>query len=132
MTDASFAAALAAIRFDDSGTEFETARSVTATETVGAGLAARARESGATAVASLVRADDAVLAHVVARELGVPRATIEEDLGLLTLSPRLPDGSRVAFVGLARLSERDLAAALTLLEGAGHTLTAPLFAASLQ
>jgi hypothetical protein len=122
--------ALAEIRIEvgAGSVSYETARSADAAERIGAVLAARARAAGATAIVGFVDPDDSVVAHVVARELGVPRATIEEDLGLLTLSPELPTGSRVVLIGLAERSTRDTAGALSMLEGHGFELIPPLFA----
>lgn len=63
--------------------------------------------------------DSAVLAHAIAVALGVPRTAAELDLGLITVSPRVPEGSRVVVVS-ASLSDRHTSEPLvTLVEGSG-------------
>ncbi|TAM70070.1 MAG: hypothetical protein EPN48_06710 [Microbacteriaceae bacterium] len=68
--------------------------------------------------------DEAVLAHTIAAALQVPRSSAELDLGLISVSPRLPAASRVLVVATTfdTRTPRDPLAAI--LEGDGHTLVA--------
>lgn len=69
------------------------------TERVGIRLAERLGGLGVTAVACWDSSEDAVLAHVVARELGVGLRLANEVEGIITLERPLPDGTVVALVG---------------------------------
>jgi hypothetical protein len=91
-------------------------------EALGAQVAAHA--AGATAVVSWNSPDDAVLGHVVARALGVPRATVDLDLGRFTLEPGLPAGSRVLLVLTDPADYEPVASVATLLSGRAHELIA--------
>lgn len=68
-------------------------------ERTGSGLAARLREVAPTAVACWDSSEDAVLAHVVARELGTGVWRATEIEGIVALERELPAGARVALVG---------------------------------
>lgn len=69
------------------------------TERVGTRLADRLSGKGITAVVCWNASEDAVLAHVVARELGVGLRLADEIEGIITLEGVLPDGAVVALVG---------------------------------
>lgn len=68
------------------------------TERVGARLAERLRGHGITVVVCWDASEDAVLAHVVARELGVGLRLAEEVEGIITLERPLPEAAVVALV----------------------------------
>lgn len=69
------------------------------TERVGARLAERLAGKGVTAVVCWDSSEDAVIAHVVARELGVGLRLADEVEGIITLEHPLPDDALVALVG---------------------------------
>lgn len=69
------------------------------TERVGSGLAARLSGQGITTVVCWDTSEDAVLAHVVARELGVGLRLANEVEGIITLERPLPDDAVVGLVG---------------------------------
>lgn len=75
------------------------------TERVGTRLAQRLAGQGITAIVCWDASEDAVLAHVVARELGVGLRLADEIEGIVTLERTLPDGAVVAMVG-AELTAR--------------------------
>lgn len=75
------------------------------TERVGTRLAQRLAGQGITAIVCWDASEDAVLAHVVARELGVGLRLGDEIEGIVTLERTLPDGAVVAMVG-AELTAR--------------------------
>jgi len=75
------------------------------TERSGVRLAERLGGRGITAVVCWDASEDAVLAHVVARELGVELRLADEVEGIITLERPLPDGAVVALVG-AELTAR--------------------------
>jgi hypothetical protein len=68
------------------------------TERVGTALAGRLRDKGITAVVCWDDSEDAVVAHVVARELGVGLRLAEEIEGIVTLERPLPENAVVALV----------------------------------
>jgi len=69
------------------------------TERVGIRLAELLAGKGVTAVVCWDSSEDAVLAHVVARELGVGLRLADEVEGIITLERPLPDDAAVALVG---------------------------------
>ncbi|MCW3819666.1 hypothetical protein ONA91_35045 [Micromonospora sp. DR5-3] len=72
-----------------------------AVELIGAAIADALRPYTPTVVAVRDNIDDAVLAHVVSRELDLPTVRVYEDSGLLSLSP-LPDpGARAALLAVS-------------------------------
>ena len=91
-------------------------------EQLGVSIAERALALGATAVVSWFDPDETVLAHIVARQLDVPRAAVELDLGLLTLSPHLSRSRRVLLLATSLNVARPVRSLRTLLEGEGHTV----------
>lgn len=108
---------------DDSGvTRFEFATDPAAVNALGTALAGAARAQNPTVVLSWAGEDDSVLAHVVASELGVARAVIELDLGLLTVSPPLAEASRAVLVGTQFTADRQIESIATMLDSRGHAL----------
>lgn len=91
-----------------------------AVEEIGQAVARAVADRNAGAVIGWLSADETVLAHIVARELGVPRAVIDEDLGLLTVSPELSSGSSVLVVATSFDQYPSLQAVRTLLENSDH------------
>lgn len=73
-------------------------------------------------VLSWAAKDDIVLAHIVASALGVPRAVVELDLGLITISRPLPSGSRAVLVAPQFSAERPIGSIATMLETRDHRL----------
>lgn len=79
---------LTSLTVDDGGARWvDTASRPDLLEELAAGIAEQVRGLSASAVACWTNVDDAVLAHAVARHLGVPVRRGEENLGLLTLTP---------------------------------------------
>lgn len=103
---------------------FDFGRNPTATEGLGKSIADRARPYNPDVVASWSSPEEAVLAHIVANELNVVRASIKLDLGLLSLESELPKGSRIILVSTFWSSQRPLISLQNLLEGQGHTIVA--------
>lgn len=69
-----------------------------AVEIVGSALAEQLKAKDATAVVVRDDIDDAVLAHVVGRELGVDIIRVYEEEGLLTLAPEPAPGTRAVLL----------------------------------
>jgi len=107
---------------EDGAGRFDLVVDPAAATAVGQALAERAREQNPTVVLSWAGEDDIVLAHIVASELGVPRAVVELDLGLITVSRALPEGSRAVLVAPQFSAERPVASIATMLGTRGHTL----------
>ena len=103
---------------------FDFGRGPAVTERLGASIANRTRAYNPDVVASWFGPDEAVLAHIVARELDAVRTAIELDLGLLSLESELPPASKILLVSTSWNSRRPLAPLRTLLEGQGHTIVA--------
>jgi hypothetical protein len=120
----SVAGLISALTFtDDSGvTRVEFGTDPAAVNVLGAAMAEAARALNPTVVLSWAGEGDSVLAHVVAAELGVTRAVIELDLGLLTISPPLADASRALLVGGQLTADRQIEPIATMLDSRGHTL----------
>ncbi|RNE56512.1 hypothetical protein [Cryobacterium tepidiphilum] len=95
-----------------------------AIENIGQAVAHEVKNLGAGAVIGWLSADETVLAHIVARELGVPRAVIDVDLGLLTISPELQPNCDVLVVATSLDQYPSLQAIRTVLESNGHHVVA--------
>lgn len=89
-------------------------------------LAARAAAYAPGAVASWDTVEDVLLAHSVARRLGVRRLTVAADLGRVTVQPAPPDV--VVLVGAALDRERAIVPAEAVLSGHGSRLAAAISA----
>jgi hypothetical protein len=96
----------------------------TCAETIGDRLATLLAEHNASLVLSWAGENDTVLAHMVARRLGVPRASIELDLGLLTVGQPVNEGTRAVLVGVESSASRSAQVVATLLAGHGSELVA--------
>lgn len=103
---------------------FDFGRSPEATERVGKSMAESTRSYLPDVIASWSGAAEAVLAHIVARELRAVRTAIEVDLGLLSMETEIPASSRILLVSTFWTRQRSLASLRTLLEGQGHTVVA--------
>lgn len=121
MTSSDLQSQIDALRTDD-GEGFDFAADPAAATAVGASLADAARSATPSVVLSWSGEDDIVLAHVVAASLGIPRASVELDLGLLTVSPALADGGRVLCVAPRFTAEHPLSPLVTMLAARGHEL----------
>lgn len=95
-------------------------------ETVGKAIASSVADPRISAVVGWFDADQAVLTHVVARELGVPRAAVDADLGLLNLYPRLRGAHGVLVLTPLHTGLVSLSSLKTFLERAGHTVIAAI------
>jgi hypothetical protein len=104
----------------DGGSWMDMSTRPDAVEEVGRAVARAVADRGAGAVVGWPRPDETVLAHIVARELRVPRAVVNEDLGLLTMSPELAADARVLVVATSLDQYPSLQAVRTLLESGGH------------
>jgi hypothetical protein len=93
-------------------------------ESVGAAIARRVAEYEPQLVVTWMLPDESVLAHIVARDLGVTIARADLDLGLITIEEELPAASRVLLVTTIDDPYRRLNSLYTLLEGQGHTVVA--------
>lgn len=89
---------------------------------LGETIAQATGDLGVGAVVSWYDADDNVLGHVVAHTLGVPRAAVIEDLGLLYIEPALPTESKVLVVGAHIDAVRNRSILVDALTGAGHSV----------
>jgi len=96
----------------------------TAAESVGAAIAARAAEYQPQLVVTWGLPDESVLAHIVARDLGITSARADLDLGLITIEEELPSATRVLLVTTIDDPYRRLNSLHTLLDGQGHTVVA--------
>jgi hypothetical protein len=106
----------------DGSSWFDFSRNPRELETVGAAIAGTGSELGTEAVVSWLDPDETVLAHVVASHLGVPRASVDVDLGLLTLGPELEFNRSVLLVASAFTRFRTAESLRSLLEDHGHTV----------
>ena len=93
-------------------------------ESVGAAIARRVAEYEPQLVVTWMLPDESVLAHIVARDLGIRTARADLDLGLITIEEELPAASRVLLVTTIDDPYRRLNSLYTLLEGQGHTVVA--------
>lgn len=88
----------------------DTATDPAALDAIGVHVATFLRPLGPEAITCWLDVDDAVFAHAVARHLGVPVLRVENDLGLLTMSPDSGlSVSRVAAVATSWTDYRQLA-----------------------
>lgn len=87
-------------------------------------LAARLRELTPSVIVVWEDAEDVVLGHVVARELGVRMVRAYDADGLVGTNSDLPSGARVAFVADAVRDPRVILAARALAERDGGSLVA--------
>jgi hypothetical protein len=111
-------------RFRDADGAYDLAADPTAATRAGAALAEMVRSAEATVVLSWAGENESLLAHVVASELGLPRAVVELDLGLLTVSPPLAEASRVVLVATEFSARRPIDSIATMLASRNHQLTA--------
>jgi hypothetical protein len=101
--DASVAAALAVLGTDADayGPTLNAAVSPADVETIGTALAEALRGYRVEAVAAWSTRDEAVLAHIVARELKATVRYADELGGLVSLQPEILPGSRTALIATA-------------------------------
>jgi hypothetical protein len=83
---------------DTYGPTLNTAGHAADVEIIGRALAERLRTSGATALAIWNTSDEAVLAHVVGRELAVPALWATETRGLVNLTSALDSNTRLVLL----------------------------------
>lgn len=93
-------------------------------ETLARSLADRLRDAGPTVVLVWERPEDAVLGHVVARELGLPAVRAFDAEGLVGHGPGLADGARIALVADAVRDAQAVHAAHGLADQLGGELVA--------
>lgn len=89
---------------------FEFGLDPSAAEALGREVAEKLRAANPDAVLCFEHEEDAVLAHIVARQLGATRVVLREQEGLLWLSHELEPGSRVAVIAVeaARMMSREV------------------------
>jgi hypothetical protein len=103
----------------------DTASQPATMEQLGAELASMVEAFRPSAVVCWLDADEVVLAHCVARALGVPVSRADENLGLLTLEPELPsDVQRVLMVASSWRMETPVGSLFSLLENRGKRVCA--------
>lgn len=107
---------------EDGASRFDLVVDPAAATAVGLALAERIRQFEPTVVLSWADEDDIVLAHIVASALDVPRAVVELDLGLITISRSLPNGSLAVLVASQFSPERPIASIATMLDTRDHKL----------
>ncbi|PWB97976.1 hypothetical protein [Homoserinimonas hongtaonis] len=88
---------------------------------LGSLIAEQAREHSPSLVLSWA-GDDIVLAHAVASALGIPRAVVSLDLGLITVDPQVAPSTRGVLVGSHFTSDGPVASIATMLGERGHEL----------
>jgi hypothetical protein len=91
---------------DAYGPTLNTAVSVAAVERVGKALADQLRPYGPNVVSFWNTGDEAVLGHVVARELGASVLRADDVKGVLSFSGELPTDARVALLATAWTNAR--------------------------
>lgn len=89
-------------------------------EALGAAAAALAASVAPTAVVHWSGDADAILAHLVASALDVPRFAVAVDEGLMSLSRALPASSRVLLVGVTFDAYRSVGPVAVFLAADGH------------
>ncbi|MEV4330997.1 hypothetical protein AB0K02_10705 [Streptomyces sp. NPDC049597] len=99
---------------DAHGPTLNTAVSSEAVEFVGRSLADALRPHDATTVVFWNTSDEAVLGHVVARELGAAVVRADEVEGVVALSADIPAGARVALLATAWTHPMRLQALVTM------------------
>ncbi|WP_223690521.1 hypothetical protein [Leifsonia poae] len=114
------------VREADGSSWYDLSSHPVSVDAIGGAIADRVRDAGITAVISWWTPDEAVLAHVVASALGVPRSSAELELGLITLSPELNanNGRRVLLVATDFDFNKPQEPLRVLLEGRGQALVA--------
>ncbi|HET9081688.1 MAG TPA: hypothetical protein VFO01_14420 [Trebonia sp.] len=110
---------------DGGVTGYDLSRAPAATQYLGQSMAVIARRFSPTLVLSLADPHDAVLAHIIATEMGIDRSVIYVDLGLLGMSPQPLLPRRVILVGTA-LGGQPLDPIASLLDRGGHTFVAAI------
>lgn len=82
----------------------------TAAEIIGQCVATEVNLTGANVILCVENEEDAVLSHIVARNVGATRVILEEQEGLIGLSHALDSGSKVAFLSVSpnRLRPREV------------------------
>jgi hypothetical protein len=108
---------------DTYGPTLNTASSPAAVETIGRGLAQALRSYRPGALAIWNTRDDAILAHVVARELGVIVLRADETDGVAALQPT-GQGTRTVFLAAAWDDPRRIAVSRTLMTAGNAKLAA--------
>lgn len=93
-------------------------------EVIGSAIAARAAEYDPQLVVTWTMPDESVLAHIVARILGVSSARADSDLGLITMDRELPPNSRVVLLTTIDDAHLRLNSLNTLLVESGHVVVA--------
>ncbi|GAA3570879.1 hypothetical protein [Streptomyces osmaniensis] len=86
---------------DTYGPTLNTGVSVEAVERVGRALADQLRQHEPTVIAFWSTSDEAVLGHVVARELGADLVRVNEAEGVVSFSRSIPSGARVVLLATA-------------------------------
>jgi len=94
------------------------------TEKAGKKLAQALGSQSISVVVCWDKAEDAVLAHVVARELGVPVCYAYESGGIMGLESRLPAGASTALVSDVFRHQNDLAGLAGVVTNSGYTVAA--------
>lgn len=102
--------------------ELNTSRSPEATETLGTELAVALRPYQPSALVIWSSTDNAVLAHVAARELHVEVVASYKDLGRLSLDRDLPPQAAVALIGGIWRTPRELSALQALVQNQGASV----------
>lgn len=94
------------------------------TEKAGKKLAQALGSQSVSVVVCWDKAEDAVLAHVVARELGVPVCYAYESGGIMGLESKLPAGASAALVADVFTHQNDLAGLAGVVTNSGYTVVA--------
>jgi hypothetical protein len=97
-----------------------------AAEYIGAETAKRVAEYQPDTVVTWMLPDEAILAHIVSRELGITSARAELDLGLITIDQELTPPRRIVLLTTIDDRYRQLNSLNTLLQGKGHVVVAAL------
>lgn len=94
------------------------------TEKAGKKLAQALGSQSISVVVCWDKAEDAVLAHVVARELGVPVCYAYESGGIMGLESKLTAGASAALVADVFTHQNDLAGLAGVVTNSGYTVVA--------
>ena len=97
-----------------------------AAELIGAESAKRVAEYQPDTVVTWMLPDEAILAHIVSREVGITSARAELDLGLITIDQELTPPRRIVLLTTIDDNYRQLNSLNTLLLGKGHVVVAAL------
>lgn len=102
--------------------DLDLVRSMHATDALAALVVEALQQTPVDAVVTWDDVDNVVLGYAVARELGVSRAYLQEDLGTLRLYGPDLAGAKVALVSVGWDSTHALAPLRNVVEGAGATV----------